>query len=364
MPTRLILTLASLLVAAPALAGPLTLRLPDGASQIGVRTDAPAQFAMPIAGFDGKTVPVRVVTGALDQRAYRLDSSRDNTLALLQPLSDQLAQAGYTLIYQCATTDCGGFDFRFALNVLPEPQMHVDLGDFRYLAAQDGAGDVVSLLISRSADQAFVQVTSVSPSGHVAAPVVTGTTPNAPVADAPAVDTSVAQSPDAQNPDTQTPVTRTPVTQTPVIPDTPDQPTITDTANAAQATPSNLGDALLTTGSVPLDDLVFPSGKAALQDTDYASLADLATWLQANPTLTVTLVGHTDATGSLAGNTALSKQRAGSVRDWLIKHYGAKPSQIDAQGAGYLAPRATNQTPEGRAQNRRVEVMLTSTPPS
>ncbi len=45
-----------------------------------------------------------------------------------------------------------------------------------------------------------------------------------------------------------------------------------------------------------------------------------------------------------------------------MKHYGASAKQMDAQGAGYLAPRATNQTAEGQAQNRRVEVMLTSTP--
>ena len=119
---------------------------------------------------------------------------------------------------------------------------------------------------------------------------------------------------------------------------------------------------MTTTGAVALDDLIFASGKAVLQDQDYASLAALAAWLKANPTQRVTLVGHTDATGSLAANTALSKQRAAAVRDWLIRHYGVAGAQIDAQGAGYLSPRATTQTPEGRALNRRVDVMLTSTP--
>ncbi len=157
---RLIFALAC--AATPALSAPVTLQLPAGASQIGTRVDAPAQYAMPIAGFDGTQVPVQMVQGALDQRAFRLDGSRDNTLALMLPLSDQLTKAGYTLVYQCATTQCGGFDFRFALDVLPEPQMHVDLGDFRYLAAKGPGGDVITLLVSRSADQAFVQVTTVT----------------------------------------------------------------------------------------------------------------------------------------------------------------------------------------------------------
>ena len=88
----------------------------------------------------------------------------------------------------------------------------------------------------------------------------------------------------------------------------------------------------------------------------------MAAWLKAHPDLRVTLVGHTDATGTLAGNVALSRQRAAAVRDWLIRHFGTDAAQLDAQGAGYLAPRASNQTAEGRQKNRRVEVMLTSTP--
>ena len=111
-----------------------------------------------------------------------------------------------------------------------------------------------------------------------------------------------------------------------------------------------------------LDDLVFASGKAVLEGRDYASLAQLADWLEAHPDRRVTVVGHTDATGALAGNVALSMQRAAAVRDVLVATYGVNAAQVDAQGAGYLAPRDTNQTPEGRQKNRRVEVMLTSTP--
>jgi len=312
----LTLLMAGSLAAAP-------LQLPADAIQIGARNDAPARYAMPIAAFDGTSIPTRIVTGRLDQRAWRLDGNKANTLALLQPLSDQLTAQGYTVIFTCQTTACGGFDFRFGLDVLPEPQMHVDLGDFQYLAAVNPAGDAVSLMVSRTADQGFIQITSVSPSGKPAVQPQTATAP-APLPAAPTVQTPP---PDIAAPET-----------------------------------ASFDQQLLTGASVALDDLIFPSGKAALLDQDYASLQALADWLKANPTLKVTLVGHTDATGTLAVNTALSRQRAAAVRDWLIRHYAATPSQIDAQGAGYLSPRATNQTPEGRTKNRRVEVMLTSTP--
>lgn len=320
----LIIAPLTMLLAGPLAAAPL--QLPPGATQIGARSDAPVRYAMLIAAYDGSTIPSRVLTGTLDQRAWRLDGNKANTLALLQPLSDQLTAQGYTVIFACATTECGGFDFRFGLDVLPEPQMHIDLGDFQYLAATGPDGAAVSLVVSRTADQGFIQITTVSPAGAAAVLPQTAPPPLPPVV--------------------ETPVTAVPEPNAP-------------------ATPASTGDfdqQLMATGSVALDDLIFPSGKAVLQDQDYASLAALAAWLKANPTQRVTLVGHTDATGSLAANTALSKQRAAAVRDWLIGHYGAAASQIDAQGAGYLSPRATNQTPEGRAMNRRVEVMLTSTP--
>ena len=320
------------------------------ATQIGQRVGNPARYAFPIAAFDGTTVPTRIAEGALDQRAYRLDGSRANTLALLQPLRAQLESGGYRVIFDCETTDCGGYDFRFAMQVLPEPQMHIDLGDFRYLVAQTAKGDMISLTISRALDQGFVQVTSVvagptGPTGPAAEPG------EAPTAEAPTV---TLPAPDITPPNSEPSPEPNPG-QTAEKTSEPEPP-------APQPGPGSLADQIDRTGAAALDDLVFASGKAALTEGDYASLAALAAWLKAHPDLRVTLVGHTDATGTLAGNVALSRQRAAAVRDWLIQHFGTDAAQLDAQGAGYLAPRASNQTAEGRQKNRRVEVMLTSTP--
>jgi OOP family OmpA-OmpF porin len=136
-----------------------------------------------------------------------------------------------------------------------------------------------------------------------------------------------------------------------------------ETPPAAAAAPGGpapgLAAALAQTGAVALDDLTFATGSAQLGPGDFASLRDLAAYLAGNPDRTVALVGHTDASGDLAGNVALSRARAASVRDRLVRDYGAPADRVTAEGVGYLAPRATNLTPEGRTLNRRVEVVLT-----
>ncbi len=118
-------------------------------------------------------------------------------------------------------------------------------------------------------------------------------------------------------------------------------------------------------GYAVLSDLVFQTGSSALGEADFPpSLTELAGYLAANPTKRVTLVGHTDAVGSLDNNIALSRKRAGgSVRQTLIDRYGVPANQVAADGGvGFLSPPiASNQTEEGREANRRVEVILTTT---
>lgn len=293
----------------------LTLELPAKVLAEVDRSEVPGSYALPTAAFDGTAVPSRQVEGALDQRAFRLDAPGMTTLALIGPLRDQVLAAGYEVIFECDDRACGGFDFRFNTDVMPEPDMHVDLGDFRFLSAQSG-DESVSILVSRSAGAAYVQITRVS---------------RAPVPVTP----------------TETPVT---------LQDPATLPMVDDTGPS-----SGIAAALDAVGSAVLDDLVFASGAANLSDGDYPSLAAVAAWLQANPDGTIALVGHTDASGSLAANTALSERRAEAVAEVLVDHFAVDPARVEAKGVGFLAPRATNQTEEGRRINRRVEVIVTST---
>jgi OOP family OmpA-OmpF porin len=122
-----------------------------------------------------------------------------------------------------------------------------------------------------------------------------------------------------------------------------------------------LAQALDGQGYFILEDLVFQTGSSELGDDAFSSLSTLADYLNANPSRTVALVGHTDSEGSLAGNIALSKKRARSVVKRLISDLGVNKTQLSAEGNGFLSPRASNLTEDGRAQNRRVEVIVTST---
>ncbi|MBC7180553.1 MAG: OmpA family protein, partial [Roseovarius sp.] len=89
-------------------------------------------------------------------------------------------------------------------------------------------------------------------------------------------------------------------------------------------------------------------------------LVALAAFLRAAPATRVALVGHTDSTGGLEPNSALSRARAEAVLTRLIEQHGVAPAQVEAHGIGYLAPIAPNTSPEGRERNRRVEVVLLS----
>ena len=327
----LLAALAAFCLPAPVRAQ-LALSLPETAERTATRAEPLASYSFPVSAWVAGAAQQVRVEGQLDQTAWRLRASADSSLQILQGLRAQIIAAGYEMLFECETDDCGGFDFRFAMALLPEPEMHVDLGDFRYLAAQRGQGaavEHVALVVSRSAESAFVHLTDVYPArsdGTAAAPAML---PSAASGDTPA---AIAEPRDS----------------TPVF-------------AAAGADVGAFAAEIEKAGSVALDDLAFETGSATLSPGAYPSLAALAAYLAANPARRVALVGHTDAVGGLDANIALSRKRADAVRARLIEAYGVNAAQVSAAGAGWLSPRASNLTPEGRARNRRVEVVLTST---
>jgi OOP family OmpA-OmpF porin len=81
--------------------------------------------------------------------------------------------------------------------------------------------------------------------------------------------------------------------------------------------------------------------------------------LKEEPSIDVSCQGHTDSVGTEAYNQALSERRADSVRNWLIK-CGIPASRLTSKGFGEANPVASNDTAEGRAQNRRTELVVTN----
>ena len=104
-------------------------------------------------------------------------------------------------------------------------------------------------------------------------------------------------------------------------------------------------------------DIAFDSGQAVIRPNFRTALDNFAQSLQQNPSSTVSIIGHTDSTGSAAVNEPLSLQRADATRDYLVSR-GVASNRFQIDGRGSREPIASNDTEAGRARNRRVEIFL------
>jgi len=295
--------------------------LPGGARQMSTRVISSDSYALPLAKFDDGLIPGRIIEGRVERLSWQLNGSDATSLQILTPLRDQLVTSGYEILFECRDVECGGFDFRFGIDVIPAPDMHVNIRDYRFLSAVRGDDEAISLMISRLGPVTFIQLIHVAPG------------------------------------DTE-PVTA--VTTTDATKVTSSLPEATIDPGVAPAQGTELAQTLQSSGHVVLSDLIFETGASRLGDGPFASLQQLAAYLTDNPSYRIALVGHTDSIGSLDSNISLSKRRAGSVRERMLTTYNIKPSRIEAEGMGYLAPVASNLTQEGRDENRRVEAILLS----
>jgi OOP family OmpA-OmpF porin len=105
------------------------------------------------------------------------------------------------------------------------------------------------------------------------------------------------------------------------------------------------------------NNLQFEVGKEVIKPTSFASLNILSQTLKDAPEWTLKLSGHTDNTGSTAFNLNLSKKRAEAVKNYLVAQ-GIDPKRITTEGLGSTKPIASNDTPQGREANRRVEFLV------
>ena len=288
------------------------LSLPPGASLVWSAPPSSGGFIVATGVWTGTDLPTETVTGTIHRAIWTLPPDVDTGVATLASgLVRRLRDDDAEILLSCADRACGGFDFRRRLDLGRAPEMVVDIGNFHYIAARQG-GETIAITVSRGGQTFYVQTVSVGADGAsdpwVTPAIGDGAPDPVEIAPEPALATGISRLPD--------------------------------------------------TGSVTLEDLNFGTGDATLSGRDYPSLVALAAFLAENPQRRIALVGHTDTVGSLENNIALSRSRAEAVRRHLIDSLGVDPAQVSATGIGYLAPRATNETPTGREANRRVDAVL------
>jgi outer membrane protein OmpA-like peptidoglycan-associated protein len=110
-------------------------------------------------------------------------------------------------------------------------------------------------------------------------------------------------------------------------------------------------------GHIALDGLFFDTGKTILIDKSIPALKNIAEYLNKNQDKKFLIIGHTDNVGDIQFNITLSENRAKAVMKELITNYGVNNKQLEAYGIANFSPMISNKTEEGRAKNRRVEIV-------
>ena len=118
-----------------------------------------------------------------------------------------------------------------------------------------------------------------------------------------------------------------------------------------------LYDALAAAGHVSTHGILFASGSATIEGESTPTLKKIGDMLKAHADLKLMIEGHTDNVGAAAANQTLSEQRAAAVKQFLVSTYGIDAARLQTKGYGSSKPISPNTTPEGRQNNRRVELV-------
>ena len=244
---------------------------------------------------DGRAVDERRLEGRVTRIAYRSNPG-PSILEVSRNFETQLAKAGFETLLACDTDACGAIPFTEAIDALPMPQMWIDGFNYRYYAgrkAEGGRETYAAVLVSKSNDDIYAQLVV----------AVVGAMENKMV----------------------------------------------DAGAMAKG--------LREKGHIALYGIYFDTDKAVIKPESRPTLNEIAKLLQAQPQLTVFIVGHTDSQGTYEYNADLSRKRAEAVAAELAKSHKIATTRLKTAGVGFLAPIGSNATDDGRALNRRVELV-------
>lgn len=244
---------------------------------------------------DGQPTDARTLEGRVTRIAYRTGPG-PSILEVSRNFENQLVKAGFETLLACNADDCGGIPFSEKIDALPIPAMWIDGFDYRYFAGhkRDGNADIYATVItSKNNDDIYAQLVV----------AVVGAMENKMI--------------------------------------------------DAAAMAKGLGEK----GHIAIYGIYFDTDKAIIKPESAPTLAEMAKLLGGQPALNVFIVGHTDNQGSFEHNMTLSRQRADAVAAALATTYKIPRGRMKTAGLGFLAPVGSNATDEGRALNRRVELV-------
>lgn len=244
---------------------------------------------------DGKATGERRLEGRVTRIAYRTEPG-PSILEVSRNFETQLGKAGFETLLACDVDQCGGIPFSEALDGLPIPAMWVDGFNYRYTStrkAEDGRETYAAVLVSSNNNQIYAMLV-VTQVGEIANKMVD-----------------------------------------------------------AAAMAKGLGEK----GHIALYGIYFDTDKAVVKPESKPTLEEIAKLLGGQPKLNVVIVGHTDSQGTYDYNMSLSKRRAEAVAAALVQAYRIAPARLRTAGVGFLAPVGSNASDDGRALNRRVELV-------
>jgi outer membrane protein OmpA-like peptidoglycan-associated protein len=257
--------------------------------------------------------PSRLVSGQVDWRVYAVAENKSAT-EIMANYSAALARAGFKVEFSCKGLsiasppgECGTF-FR-TVTVSPYRKMFSS----PYLSGRDVGSD--------STDFRYLAAVREAPSGNLYVSLTVDGTGSPHLV----LQTTVHEGP--------------------------------ATSGEVQVDANAIVDSLASGGRIALYGIHFDTASAVMKPESSATVAQMAQALQRQPQLKVYVVGHTDNEGQLQTNMSLSLRRARAVTAALVDQYHIGTERLSAQGVGSLSPLATNSTPEGRALNRRVEMV-------
>ena len=244
---------------------------------------------------NGKSTNERRPEGHITRIAYRTNPG-PSILEVSRNFESQLTRAGFETLVACDTDVCGGIPFTESIDALPIPQMWVDGFNYRYYAGRKAEGKretYVTVLVSKNNDEIYAQLVV----------AVIGAIENKMI-------------------------------------------------NAGE-----MAKGLREKGHIALYGIYFDTDKAVIKPESRPTLDEIAKLLRAQPQLNVVIVGHTDSQGTLDHNMDLSRRRANAVSAELVRAYKIANGRLRTAGVGFLAPVGSNATDDGRALNRRVELV-------